>query len=420
MDSPLRYYYICRMFDAEMIRSEFPMLVEGDKGQKPLAFLDSTATTQKPACVIDAMDEFYRNHYSSVKRGVYRLSARTTEAYEATRKRIARFIGAKSEDEIVFTRGTTESINLVAWSYGRKFFEAGDEILVSGLEHHANIVSWQIVAEMKGAKIKVIPVKDDGDLDLESLPTLLTNKVKMVAVAHVSNSVGTANPIEAIIATVRKLAPQAKILIDAAQSASHLKIDVQKLDCDFLAFSGHKIYGPTGIGVLYGKYDILDSMPPWHGGGEMIKKVTFEKTTYADVPARFEAGTPAIAEVIGLGKAIEWLEEKGLENIRAHEEKITEYTIRRLSEIPQIKILGNPKVRGALISITLEGIAVSDAAMILDEENVAVRSGHHCAEPVMDRFGLDATLRLSFGAYTLERDIDRFMDGIRRVFRLFA
>ena len=408
------------MFNAELTRNEFPMLVAGDKEQKPLAFLDSTATTQKPACVIDAMDDFYREHYSSVKRGVYRLSARTTEAFEKTRKDIAKFINAKTEDEIVFTRGTTESINLVAWSYGRKFFNEGDEVLISALEHHANIVSWQLVAEMKGAKIKVIPVKDDGDLDLAALPSLLTPRTKMVAVAHVSNSVGTVNPIEEIIATVRKLAPQSKILIDAAQSSSHIKIDVQKLDCDFLAFSGHKMYGPTGIGVLYGKYEVLDSMPPWHGGGEMIKNVTFEKTTYADVPARFEAGTPAIAEVIGLGKAVEWLNEKGLDNIRVHEAQITQYALKQLAEIPQVKVLGNPKERGALISITLDGIAVGDAAMILDEENVAVRSGHHCAQPVMDRFGLDATLRLSFGAYTLERDIDRFVAGIKRVIRLFA
>jgi cysteine desulfurase/selenocysteine lyase len=319
---------------------------------------------------------------------VYRLSARTTEAFEATRKNVAKFINAKTEDEIVFTRGTTESINLAAWSYGRKFFEAGDEILISGLEHHANIVSWQLVAEMKGAKIKVIPVLD--------------------------------NPIAEIIKTVRKLAPQAKILIDAAQSSSHIKIDVQKLDCDFLAFSGHKMYGPTGVGVLYGKYGVLDSMPPWHGGGEMIKNVTFEKTTYADVPARFEAGTPMIAEVIGLGKAIEWINAVGIENIRKHEEEITQYALEQLTQIPQVKIFGNPKERGALISITLDGIAVSDAAMILDEENVAVRSGHHCAQPVMDRFGVDATLRLSFGAYTLKRDIDRFIAGIKRVLRLFG
>lgn len=408
------------MIDAEKIRSEFPMLVAGDKEAKPLAFLDSTATTQKPACVIDVMNDFYREHYSSVKRGVYRLSARTTEAYEATRKNIAKFINAKSENEIVFTRGTTESINLVAWSYGRKFFNEGDEVLISGLEHHANIVSWQIVAEMKGAKIKVIPVLDNGDLDLNALPSLLTEKVKMVAVTHVSNAVGTVNPIEEIIGTVRKLAPQAKVLIDCAQSSSHLKIDVQKLDCDFIAFSGHKMYGPTGIGVLYGKYDILDSMPPWHGGGEMIKNVTFEKTTYADVPERFEAGTPAIAEVIGLGKAVEWLQEIGLDNIREHEEKIVAYALEQLAAIPQIKVLGNPTNRGALISVTLDGIAVSDAAMILDEENVAVRSGHHCAQPVMDRFGVDATLRLSFGVYTLERDVDRFTAGIKRVVRLFA
>ena len=417
-------------FDAEAVRGEFPMLVAGDKGAKPLAFLDSTATTQKPACVIDAMDDFYREHYSSVKRGVYRLSARTTEAFEATRKNVAKFINAKTEDEIVFTRGTTESINLVAWSYGRKFFEAGDEILISGLEHHANIVSWQLVAEMKGAKIKVIPVKDDGDLDLDKLPGLLNARTKMVAVTHVSNArtkmvavthvsnaVGTVNPIAEIIKTVRAAAPQAKILIDGAQSSSHIKIDVQELDCDFLAFSGHKMYGPTGVGVLYGKYDVLDSMPPWHGGGEMIKNVTFEKTTYADVPARFEAGTPMIAEVIGLGKAIEWINEKGIENIRRHEAEITNYALEQLAKIPQVKVLGNPKERGALVSITLDGIAVSDAAMILDEENIAVRSGHHCAQPFHQYLGVQSSARMSLSFYNDEEDIDRFISTLSTVRR---
>ncbi|MCF0225488.1 MAG: SufS family cysteine desulfurase [Fibrobacter sp.] len=408
------------MFDAQIVRNEFPMLVAGDKEPKPLAFLDSTATTQKPESVIEVMNQFYREHYSSVKRGVYRLSARTTEAFEETRKNIAKFINAQTEDEIVFTRGTTESINLVAYSFGLKFFEASDEILISGLEHHANIVSWQIVAQIRGAKIKVIPVKDNGELDIETLPSLLTDKTKMVAVAHVSNAVGTVNPIKEIISIVRNNAPQAKVLIDAAQSSSHLKIDVQDLDTDFLVFSGHKMYGPTGIGVLYGKYNVLDSMPPWHGGGEMIKKVTFEKTTYADVPARFEAGTPAIAEVLGLGAAIKWIEKTGLENIHNHEKEITEYALNELQKIPQVHVLGNPKNRGALISITIDGIAVSDAAMILDEENVAVRSGHHCAEPVMERFNVDATLRLSFGAYTLKKDIDRFITGIKRVIKLFA
>lgn len=407
-------------FNAKIIRSEFPMLVEGDKQEKPLAFLDSTATTQKPACVIDIMNDFYRNHYSSVKRGVYRISARTTEAFENARKTVANFINAKSEDEIVFTRGTTESINLVAWSYGRKFFNAGDEILISALEHHANIVSWQLVAETKGAKIKVIPAKDNGDLDLDALSKLISKKTKMVAVTHVSNAIGTVNPIKQIISTVRLLAPQAKVLIDAAQSASHIKIDVQNLDADFLAFSGHKIYGPTGVGVLYGKYDVLDSMPPFNGGGEMIKHVTFEKTTYANVPARFEAGTPAIAEVIGLGRAIEWVNSKGLENIFAHEEFITNYALECLNKMPKVKILGSPSKRGALISITLDNIAASDAAMILDEDNIAVRSGHHCAEPVMERFGVDATLRLSFGAYTLKRDIDRLVVSLERVIKLFS
>ncbi len=403
----------------ENMRAEFPVLAQNIESAKPFAFLDSTATTQKPMPVIQVMNDFYTKHYSSVKRGVYQISEKTTQAFEKARKEIASFINASSENEIIFTSGTTASINLAAWSYGRKFLQAGDEILISALEHHANIVPWQLIAEEKGALLRVIPVDDHANLVLEKIPELLTEKTKIVAITHISNVTGTVNPIKDIIQTVRNFSKNAKILIDAAQSIAHQKIDVQELDCDFLAFSGHKMYGPTGIGVLFGKYELLESMPPLFGGGEMIKSVSFEKTTFAPPPARFEAGTPPIAEVIGLGEAVKWLKETGLDNIHRKESGILEYAISQFSEIPEIHILGNPKERGALLSITLEGIHAHDAAMILDEENIAVRSGHHCAEPVMKRFNIPATLRFSFGVYSEKWEIDRALIALKRVIRLF-
>lgn len=408
-------------YSVEDIRSQFPVLARGDKEAKPLAFLDSTATTQKPTYVIDAMEVFYREHYSSVKRGVYKMSERTTQAFEKTRKIAASYVGAKAESEIVFTQGTTAGINLVAWSYGLKNFKPGDEVLVSALEHHANIVPWQLVGKERGTKLKVIPANDDAELELDKLPSLLASgKVKVAAFTHVSNATGTVNPIKEMIAEIRRLSPDTKILIDAAQSASHLPLDVQDLDCDFLAFSGHKMYGPTGIGVLYGKAELLNDMPPMIGGGEMIDKVTFEETTFAPPPERFEAGTPPIAEVIGLGAALEWINQVGLDNIRQHEEEITNYALSRFAELPELRVLGNPKHRGALISTTLKGIHPHDAAMILDEENVAVRSGHHCAQPVMDRFCIPATLRFSFAAYTTKAEIDRAVHALKRVVNLFS
>lgn len=408
-------------YPVDSIRAQFPVLVRNSSGDKPLAFLDSTATTQKPECMIEAMDKFYREHYSSVKRGVYRLSEQTTQAYEATRRNVAQFLNATSENEIVFTRGTTESINLVAWSYGRKFFKPGDEILISALEHHANIVPWQLIAEERGATIQVIPVDDNGDLILSEIPRLLKPGItKMLAITHISNSIGTENPIAEIIRTVRELSPETKILIDAAQSAPHLKIDVQALDCDFLAFSGHKMYGPTGIGCLYAKYAILDAMPPWHGGGEMIQKVTFHHTTYAAPPARFEAGTPPIAEVIGLGAALNWIQQIGIQEIRQHEMEMLDYALKQLEQVDGLHILGTPAKRGALLSFTLDAAHPHDAAMILDEENIAVRSGHHCAQPVMDRFHVPATIRASFGAYSMPWEIDRLVQGLERVVKIFG
>ena len=408
-------------YNVDEIRQQFPVLALHDKDPKPFAFLDSTATTQKPEFVINAMDDFYRKHYSSIKRGVYSMTAQTTDAYESARKKVAKFINAQSENEIVFTRGTTASINLCAWSYGRKFLKDGDEIVISALEHHANIVSWQLIAEERRAKLKVIPVADDGDLILEKIPELvIPGKTKIVAFAHISNTIGTENPVKEMIRTIRKIDPEIKILIDAAQSAPHIKIDVQDLDCDFLAFSGHKMYGPTGIGVLYGKYDILKEMPPVEGGGEMIDQVTFEKTTFALPPDRFEAGTPPIAEVIGLGAAIDWINNVGIDAIYAHEQEILQYAEEKLSGISGLHILGNPKHRGSLLSFTLDAAHPHDVATLLDEDGIAVRSGHHCAQPVMQRFGVPATIRASFGAYTEKWEIDRLVEGLLRVNRIFG
>ena len=408
-------------YNVDEIRKQFPVLALHDKDPKPFAFLDSTATTQKPEFVIDAMDNFYRKHYSSIKRGVYSMTAQTTDAYESARKKVAQFIHARAENEIIFTRGTTDSINLVAWSYGRKFLKPGDEIVISALEHHANIVSWQLIAEERRAKLKVIPVADDGDLILEKIPELvIPGKTKIVAFAHISNTIGTENPVKEMIRTIRKIDPAIKILIDAAQSAPHVKIDVQDLDCDFLAFSGHKMYGPTGIGVLYGKYDILKEMPPVEGGGEMIDQVTFEKTTFALPPDRFEAGTPPIAEVIGLGAAIDWINNVGIDAIYAHEQEILQYAEEKLSGISGLHILGNPKRRGSLLSFTLDAAHPHDVATLLDEDGIAVRSGHHCAQPVMTRFGIPATIRASFGAYTEKWEIDRLVEGLLRVNRIFG
>jgi cysteine desulfurase/selenocysteine lyase len=366
------------------------------------------------------MNDFYKSHYSSVKRGAYSLSAKTTQKFEETRSKVAKFIGSPSENSIIFTKGTTEGINLVAWSYGLANFEPEDEILLSVLEHHANIVPWQIVGKERGVKIKVIPCDGNGDLQISQLNNLLGKKTKMVALTHTANSIGTINPLQEIIPIIRKLAPQAKILIDAAQGIPHSKISVQNLDCDFLAFSGHKIYGPTGIGVLYGKPTVLAGMPPWQGGGEMIDKVTFEKTTFAAPPTRFEAGTPPIAEVLGLSAAIDFVNEIGMDNIIANEEQITEYALTELKKIDGLQIVGNPQKRGSIISFILEGIHPHDSALILDEEGIAVRAGHHCAQPAMEHFGVFATLRVSFAAYTKEWEIERLCLALRRTANIFA
>ena len=400
------------------MRAQFPVLSQTINGH-PLAFLDSSATTQKPLCVIETMDDFYKNHYSSVKRGAYALSAQTTQKFEETRLKVAKFIDSPSENSIVFTKGTTESINLVAWSYGLANFKPDDEILLSVLEHHANIVPWQLVAKEKGVKIKVIPCDDNGDLQISELKNLLSEKTKIVAIANIANSIGTVNPLTEIIPIIRKFAPKAKILVDAAQGAGHSKISVKNLDCDFLAFSGHKIYGPTGVGILYGKQEILENMPPWQGGGEMIDNVSFKGTTFALPPARFEAGTPPIAEVLGLSAAIDWITEIGMDKIIAHEKQITEYALTEIKKVEGIRIIGNPKNRGSIISLASH-IHPHDIAMILDEKGIAVRSGHHCAQPTMERFGVVATLRASFAAYTEPWEIDALCEGLKRAVLIFS
>ena len=405
-------------YDVESIRAQFPVLSR-KMGDKPLAYLDSTATTQKPLCVIEAMDDFYRNHYSSVKRGVYRLSEWTTSHCEATRAKVAEFLGASSPDEIVFTRGTTESLNLVAQSWGRKNVRAGDAILLGALEHHADIVPWQILAEEKGAEIRVIPCDDDANLLLDAVPGLLADgKVKIVCVNQVANTTGTVNPV----AKIAKLAHEAGALmcVDGAQSVAHLDVDVARLGCDFFAFSGHKIYGPTGIGVLWARSELLEAMPPWHGGGEMIDQVTFAKTTYAPPPARFEAGTPPIAEIIGLGFALDWVGSVGLSAIAEHEAGLLADLRARLGEMPGIRLIGSPRDQSAIQSFVMEGIHAHDAALILDEEGIAVRAGHHCAQPVMERFGVPATIRVSYGAYSVRKETDQLVSALARVRRIFG
>jgi cysteine desulfurase/selenocysteine lyase len=382
-----------------------------------LHYLDSAATTQKPVAVIDAMDRFYRESYGTVRRGVYRLSEKATAAYEGTRKQVAALLNAASDREIIYTSGTTQGINLVAYSWGGKFLKAGDEIILSQIEHHANIVPWQIIAERTGAIIKVIPVDESGTLDLGEYRKLLSDKTRMVAVNHISNALGTINPVKEII----RLAHQAGALalIDGAQSIAHMPVDVRDLDADFYAFSGHKMFGPTGIGILYGKLALLETMPPYQGGGDMIMRVTFPKTTYQAPPYRFEAGTPPIAEVVGLGVAVDWLRKTGLDRIAAHEHALLEYGTAVLSEVPGLKLIGTAKAKGGILSFTLDGVHPHDIGTLLDEDGIAIRAGHHCAQPTMDRFGVPATARASLGPYNDYADLDALAKGLKRIGEMF-
>ena len=398
-------------------RADFPILNQQVHG-KPLVYLDNAATTQKPQAVIDALVNYYAQDNSNIHRGVHTLSERATSHYEAARQRIQRFLNASSEREIIFTRGTTESINLVAMTYGRANVGPGDEVLITGLEHHSNIVPWQILTAEKGARLRVAPINDAGEVILEEFERLLSPRTKLVGISHVSNALGTVNPIARMIELAHRAG--AVVLVDGAQAVAHIPVDVRALDADFYAFSGHKIYGPTGIGVLYGKEKLLQAMPVYHGGGDMIKSVTFEKTVYNDLPYKFEAGTPDIAGVIGLGAAIEYLDAIGIENAAAHEHDLLVYATEQLERIPGVRILGTAAEKAAVISFVMEGIHPHDVGTILDTEGIAVRAGHHCAQPVMDRFGVPATSRASFALYNTREEVDALVQGVRKVQEVFG
>jgi cysteine desulfurase/selenocysteine lyase len=402
------------------VREEFPILASTNARGQRLAFLDSAASSQKPESVIQALDRYYRDTNANIHRGVYDLSERATAQYEAARHMVADFINAASAREIVFVRNTTEGINLVAQTWGRQNIAANDLIVVTEMEHHSNLVPWQLLAEEKGARIAAVRVTDDGLLDLESLRDLLAQEPKLVALAHVSNSLGTINPVAEIIRLAHEAG--AVVVLDGAQSVPHMPVDVQALDVDFMAFSGHKMLGPMGSGVLYGKLDLLEKLPPALGGGGMIRKVTIERSTWADVPARFEAGTPSVADAIGLGAAVEYLQGIGMARVREHERALTISALDRLPEIPELRLYGpdDADIHAGVVSFTLGEIHPHDVAAILNEENVAVRAGHHCCQPLMDRFGLVATTRASFYVYNLAEDVDRLVAGLHRAREIFS
>ena len=404
-------------FDVERIREDFPVLKQTIHG-KPLVYLDNAATAQKPQAVIDAIVKFLSVDCANIHRGVHELSQRSTAAYEETRAKMKRFLNARSKSELIFVRGTTEAINLVASSWGHKNVREGGEIVISAMEHHSNIVPWQMLCEAARAKLRVIPIDDRGELILEEYARLLNPRTKMVAVTHVSNALGTINPIKEIIAMAHHAGALA--LVDGAQAAPHLRVDVQALDADFYALSGHKMVGPTGIGILYGKSKLLNAMPPYQGGGDMIKTVTFEKTTYADLPYKFEAGTPNIAGGIGLGAAVDYLGHIGLDRIAAYEHELLLYGTEALGRIPGLRIIGTAREKAAVLSFVIDGIHPHDIGTVLDRLGIAVRTGHHCAQPVMDRFGVPATTRASLAFYNTTREIDALAAGLRKVKEVFS
>ncbi|WP_428236916.1 aminotransferase class V-fold PLP-dependent enzyme [Gracilimonas sp.] len=402
--------------DWKAIRNQFPVLKREIKGN-PLVYLDNGASSQMPQRVIDRINDYHSNEHANVHRGIHTLSQEGTDAFEAARTKVKDFINARHLEEIIYTTGTTDSINLVANSYGRKHFREGDEIILSAMEHHANIVPWQMVAEETGAKIKVIPMTDEGELVMEEFHNLLSERTKMVGVLHVSNALGTVNPVEEIIEAAH--ANDIPVLIDGAQAVPHAVVDVQKLDVDFYAFSAHKMCGPTGFGILYGKKELLEDMPPYRGGGDMIDKVTFEKTTWNDLPHKFEAGTPPIAAGVGFAETIDFLNEVGMENIAAREQELLDYATAELSKIDGLKIVGTAKNKASVISFLLEGIHPTDAGTILDQKGIAVRTGHHCAQPIMDHFNIPGTARASISFYNNKEDVDRLVEGIKYVKEFF-
>jgi cysteine desulfurase/selenocysteine lyase len=403
-------------FDVARWRADFPILRERVHG-KPLVYLDNAATTQKPRAVIDAEARYYACDNANVHRGVHALSQTATDAYEAARSKVRRFLNARAVEEIVFVRGTTEAINLVAQSYARPLLAPGDEILLSAMEHHSNIVPWQLACEQTGGSLKVIPISDAGELDMEAFAALLGPRTRLVAVTQLSNALGTITPIERIIAAAH--AKGVPVLVDGAQAVSHLAVDVGALDCDFYAFSGHKIFGPTGIGVLYGKAALLDAMPPYQGGGDMIRSVTFEKTEYNDLPYKFEAGTPNIAGAIGLGAALDYVSSVGMEAIAAHERDLLAYATSEASRIPGLRIVGTAKHKASILSFVLQGVHAHDVGTILDQEGVAIRADHHCAMPVMQHFGIAGTARASFALYNTRDEVDALIAGIDQARRMF-
>jgi cysteine desulfurase/selenocysteine lyase len=403
--------------DWNAIREDFPILREQAHGH-PLIYFDSAATSQKPRAVLDALRHYYEHENANVHRGLHHLSTRATEAYERSRQSVASYIGAASADEIVFTRGTTESINLVAQAWGGKFIHEGDVILLTEMEHHSNLVPWQLLAERTGAQVRFVPVRDDGTLALDQLSSLLTPEVKLFAFTHISNSLGTINPVAELCQKARSVG--ALTLVDAAQSAGHLPIDVQELGCDFLAFSGHKMCGPTGVGALYGRAEILNTIPPWHGGGEMIVSVTLEKSTFKKAPHRFEAGTPNIAGAIGLAAAIDYIEQIGRSEIFKHDSQLAAYAMERLAELPGIRVLGPPSERGALVGFVMEAAHPHDLTTFADQNGLALRGGHHCNQPLMRRFGLPGTTRASFYFYNTTAEIDRMIEILHAAARFFS
>ncbi len=403
--------------DVEVIRQDFPILNQEVNGH-PLVYLDNAASSQKPIQVIEAVDAYYRLDNANVHRGVHRLSQRATDAYEGARDKVRGFLGAKSDKEIIFTRGATEAINLVAQSFARPQLKAGDEVLISYLEHHANIVPWQMVCEQTGAKLKVIPMVESGELDLTGLDELLNERTKILAIGHVSNALGTVNPIKDIIAKAK--AKSIPVLVDGAQAVPHLVVDVQDLDCDFYVFSGHKMFAPTGIGALYGKQALLEAMPPWQGGGDMILSVSFDNTIYNALPYKFEAGTPHIAGAVGLGAAIDYMNSLGIENLAAYEHHLLDAATRKLEAMDGVRIIGTAKDKASVLSFMIEDVHPHDVGTIFDQQGVAIRAGHHCAQPVMQFYGIAATARASFAFYNTEQEIDALVNAIKTTQELFA
>jgi cysteine desulfurase/selenocysteine lyase len=403
--------------DVARIREDFPILRRRIRG-RPLIYLDNAATSQKPQVVIDAVTRFYTEENANIHRGVHYLSERATAAYDEVREKVARFINARSSREVIFTRGTTDGINLVAQSYGRASLQPGDDIVITGMEHHSNIVPWQLLCEQTGAVLRAAPITDAGELDLETLEGMLTDRTRLVAVVHVSNALGTVNPIRQLVALAHRRG--IPVLVDGAQSVPHLRVDLQDLDCDFFAFSGHKVFGPTGVGVLYGKEALLERMPPYQGGGDMISTVTLERSTWAPLPAKFEAGTPMIAQVMGLGAALAYVEDLGLGVTSAWEHQLLTYATQRVTDIEGVRLIGTARHKAGVLSFVMDGVHPHDIGTILDDEGVAIRAGHHCAQPVMQRFGIPATARASFAFYNTQADVDALADGLLRVKKMFC